>query len=165
MSAKSEEPYMAAAFRENFPTSPVPEILAQPCCSQFAVSRGAILSVSRAEYQAKIDWLINTPLSDQLTGRMWEHMWQFLFLGKAVDCPEEQKALCQGWGICFDSQEELEDWKRLALERELLSNNLEKARQLKEQLEWLNKKVSRMKNIAIQRGRDEEEDRLILEDN
>jgi len=111
---KFEEPYMQAAFKENFPGSPVPSILAGPCCSQFAVSKEAIKSIPRERYQENIDWLLRTPLSDQLTGRMWEHMWQFLFLGKAEDCLVEYEALCRGWRICFMNQDELDDWNGLA---------------------------------------------------
>jgi len=114
LSEKVEEPYMRAAFEENFPGIQAPEILAQPCCSQFAVSRKTIRSIPREKYQEKISWMLKTPLSDQLTGRMWEHMWQYLFLEKAEDCLVEYEALCRGWGICFMNQAELDEWNKLA---------------------------------------------------
>ena len=151
---KVEEPYMKAAFKENFPGHQLPEILAQPCCSQFAVSKAAIRSVPKEQYREKIQWLLKTPLSDQLTGRMWEHMWQFLFLNKPVVCPLEFEALCQGWHICFKSQEDLENWNSLANKRDALKWRLSQSNLNGDiqELRVLEEKLRRLKNIALRRG-------------
>jgi hypothetical protein len=82
------------AFRANFNIYEVPEILATPCCSQIAVTRERIRSVPREQYKRHINWLLNTNLPDDISGRTWEHMWQHLFLQKAIDCPIEHKAYC-----------------------------------------------------------------------
>jgi hypothetical protein len=83
------------AFRANFNVYEVPEILATPCCSQIAVTRERIRGVPREQYKHHINWLLNTNLPDNISGRTWEHMWQHLFLQKAIDCPIEHKAYCR----------------------------------------------------------------------
>jgi hypothetical protein len=79
-----EERSMQEAFRVNFNVYNVPEILATPCCSQIAVTKEKILSVPREQYAHHIKWLLDTRLPDFISGRIWEHMWQYLFLQKAV---------------------------------------------------------------------------------
>ncbi|TVY31870.1 hypothetical protein LOCC1_G008966, partial [Lachnellula occidentalis] len=70
---KQEEPYMAQAFTENF--APwgagdvrVPEIMAGPCCSQFAVSRDAVLGRPREQYEFHARWLVESAWSDYIVG-------------------------------------------------------------------------------------------------
>jgi len=78
----------ARAFTENFSPSEgaldlrlyqeaepfkVPEIIAQPCYSQYAVTRDVVQSVPRGEYVRYINWLFNTELDDYLSGRFWEY--------------------------------------------------------------------------------------------
>ncbi|KAL3422996.1 hypothetical protein PVAG01_04743 [Phlyctema vagabunda] len=121
---KPEQVHMHQAFREIFSskskTPAVPEILAQPCCSQFAVSKAAIQSVSKTDYAHYIEWLSATDLSDNLSGRVWEHLWQYLFTRKAVDCPVAWKALCRTYHICFDNAQDLEAFMQLEYEKEWL---------------------------------------------
>jgi hypothetical protein len=110
---KAEEPLMKGAFQNIFLNTTVPIILAQPCCSQFAVTKEAIRSVPRERYLAAITWLENTPLPSEMSGRIWEHLWQYLFLQRAVDCPDERKTLCSTYHICFETEEDWERWKIL----------------------------------------------------
>lgn len=110
----TEEPFMAQAFQANFPGDEVPDILSAPCCSQFAVSREAVRSNEREQYQRHIDWLRKSELTDHLLGRLWEHLWQFLFLGMAVDCPDEYRTMCRQYHICFESAEEMHSWYTLS---------------------------------------------------
>jgi hypothetical protein len=79
-----EQKEMQEAFRANFNVYNIPEILATPCCSQIAVTKERILSVPREQYLHHINWLLDTRLPDNISGRTWEHMWQYLFLQKAV---------------------------------------------------------------------------------
>ncbi|KAL7622770.1 hypothetical protein AAE478_006449 [Parahypoxylon ruwenzoriense] len=99
---KKEEPYMYEAFSENFNTNQVPEILAGPCCSQFAVTKDAVRRHPRSQYKITMDWLVQTDWTDYIAGRVWEHMWPWLFKGEAVDCAVEWKAYCRMYHICFD---------------------------------------------------------------
>ncbi|EEP80665.1 predicted protein [Uncinocarpus reesii 1704] len=88
------------AWKELFPTEPVPVALAQPCCSQFAVSSERIRAIPLPQYVFWRDWVLRTTLPDRLTGRVWEYLWQYIFTGKAVVCPDERICACQGYGIC-----------------------------------------------------------------
>ncbi|KAM3424247.1 hypothetical protein BST61_g11213 [Cercospora zeina] len=109
----SEESYMADALRANFGNDViVPEILLGPCCSQFAVSRDAILSRPREQYEHSMKWLTETTWPDQLTGRVWEHMWPFLFLrDQAIDQKTEWRALCRMYGVCFKDASDLRQYQ------------------------------------------------------
>ncbi|KAL2156282.1 hypothetical protein VTH82DRAFT_1027 [Thermothelomyces myriococcoides] len=63
------------AFLELMPGMPVPDKIGVSCCSQFAVSRDAILSRPRDDYVRWRDWLLETPLADDLSGRVFEYLW------------------------------------------------------------------------------------------
>ncbi|KAK0108566.1 hypothetical protein ONS95_003364 [Cadophora gregata] len=114
---KGEEPFMKDAFQSLFPGDPLPEILAAPCCSQFAVTRETVRAVPRERYQNAMSWLQNGTLSSSISGRIWEHLWQWLFLKKAVDCPSEHTTLCRNYHICFDSSDDWEVWKTMEKRR------------------------------------------------
>ena len=104
-STKQEEPLMRAAWAANFGPGvdgEAPEILAGPCCSQFAVSRDAVRRHPREQYARSRDWLLATDWSDYTAGRTWEHMFPWLFTGVATDCPIEWKAYCAMYRICFE---------------------------------------------------------------
>jgi hypothetical protein len=92
-----EQPFTRQAFQENFlvPETEVPEVLGAPCCSQFALTRDAIRRNPKEQYKRHMDWLSHTTLSDQIAGRTWEHMWQMLFLGTAIDCPHPFVTYCR----------------------------------------------------------------------
>jgi len=117
---------MQEAFRANFNLYDIPEILATPCCSQIAVTKERILSVPREQYKHHIDWLLNTQLDDGISGRTWEHMWQYLFLGKAIDCPIEHKAYCRLYHICFGGREGYDEWIEMLQGGQKLQNELKK---------------------------------------
>ncbi|KAK7953954.1 hypothetical protein PG996_014840 [Apiospora saccharicola] len=177
-SVKQEEPFMREAFLANFGPGvsengvfsqqqqpEVPEILAGPCCSQFAVSRAAVRSRPRAQYKRSMDFLATTPWSDYIAGRTWEHLWPFLFRGAARDCPVEWKALCRMYGVCFATAEAQTRWAERWRERESLREPLEfwqelghprvaaRARgRMRELGEWLRKELA----VAVRRGEDVE---------
>ncbi|CAI7610836.1 unnamed protein product [Penicillium bialowiezense] len=94
--SKQEEIMLARAWGELFPDQSIPSVLAQPCCAQFALSRDRIRSIPRARYVFYRDWLLSTDLSDYITGRIWEYLWQYIFTGEAVLCVEESVCLCDG---------------------------------------------------------------------
>ncbi|CAL3970949.1 unnamed protein product [Diplocarpon coronariae] len=123
-----EQKEMQEAFRANFNLYDVPEILATPCCSQIAVTREAIRRVPRKQYEHHINWLLTTGLEDSISGRTWEHMWQYLFLGKAIDCPLEHRAYCRLYHICFGGREEYDEWIELNQGRQKLEEELRKVK-------------------------------------
>ena len=121
---KSEQAAIAPAWAALFPNVPVPEVLAAPCCSQFALSRERALSLPRVRYEQLRDWLLHTHLIDSVSGRIFEYVWQFVFLGQAVACPDEVTCHCVAYGVCFQGQGEYDAWHRLRLERDRLSHEV-----------------------------------------
>jgi hypothetical protein len=175
---KQEEIMLARAWGELFPDEPIPSVLAQPCCAQFALSRDRIRSIPRTRFVFWRDWLLSTDLSDYITGRIWEYLWQYIFTGQAVLCVEENVCLCDGYGFCFgsdeeyrhyqdlesernDLQKEYEDWMWLADDEELAKGfdgldeiaNLEGVGDIHSQLQDKNLELSEILHNAMQRGK------------
>ncbi|KAM7213236.1 Protein of unknown function (DUF3431) domain containing protein [Rhypophila decipiens] len=123
-STSKEESYMRQAFKNNF-DGPVPDIMAGACCSQFAVSRDAIRRNPRSQYKKHMNWLISTGIRDYITGRVWEHLWPWLFLGEAVNCPPEKETYCNMYGVCFDDDETPRTINEFAQERRTLEEKTE----------------------------------------
>ena len=119
-----EQKAMQEAFRANFNLYDIPEILATPCCSQIVVIKELIQSVPREQYQHHIQWLLRTSLDDSISGRVWEHMWQYLFLKQAVDCPIEHKAYCRLYHICFGGRRQYDEWIELNDGRQKLEGEI-----------------------------------------
>ncbi|KAF7617737.1 hypothetical protein F9C07_4451 [Aspergillus flavus] len=142
----------AAAIGESwktlFPEERMPAVLAQPCCSQFAVSAEVIRRVPLMNYVAYRRWLIETDLDDNLSGRVWEYLWQWIFTGQAEVCPNEQVCHCEGYGVCLGS-EEYEEFFRAQDEVRRLHAEMEHTS--------LDDKVNSMRNkmAALQQRMDE----------
>jgi hypothetical protein len=137
-----EEKEMRETFQANFNIYDIPQILATPCCSQIAVTKERILSVPRDQYAHHIDWLLETKLDDNLSGRTWEHMWQYLFLHKAIDCPLEHRAYCTLYHICFGGREQYDEWIELMQGKDKLNKELQTIKERDDEAE------SRMRNEA-----------------
>ncbi|PYH72304.1 uncharacterized protein BO88DRAFT_423131 [Aspergillus vadensis CBS 113365] len=108
---KQEEVMLARAWGEIFPDDPIPEVLAQPCCAQFAVSRDRIHAIPRARFVYFRDWMLRTELSDYISGRIWEYLWHVVFTGENVYCIKEHICYCDGFGICFGGEEEYDAFR------------------------------------------------------
>lgn len=107
---KKEEVEFANAWSELFPGVPVPPVVAQPCCAQFAVSKSRIQALTKTKYVQLRDWLLRTPLIDSISGRVWEYVWHYIFTGQATYCPKEHVCYCDGYGICFGGEEQYNAW-------------------------------------------------------
>lgn len=107
---KQEEVLLAKSWSELFPMDEIPDVLAQPCCAQFAISADRIRQMPLSRYVFFRDWLLRTPLSDALSGRVWEYVWHYLFTGQNVMCPKEHICYCDGFGVCFGGQEEYDNY-------------------------------------------------------
>ena len=70
-------------------------------------------SPENERFVAYRDWLLRTPLSDALLGRVWEYIWQYIFTGHNVYCPIQHVCSCDGFGICFGSEEKYKAWTDL----------------------------------------------------
>lgn len=110
---KQEEPVLAKCWSELFPLYPLPKSLAQPCCAQFALSEERIRSIPLGRYIFYRDWILRTPLSDYISGRIWEYSWQFLFTGQSILCPSEHVCYCDGFGVCFGGEAEYKAFENL----------------------------------------------------
>lgn len=122
--SKQEETLLARAWGEIFPDDPIPPVLAQPCCAQFAVSRDRILAIPKARFVYYRDWMLRTELSDYISGRVWEYLWHVVFTGENTVCPKENVCYCDGYGICFGGEEEYANFRAIGAERASLDNEL-----------------------------------------
>ena len=184
--AKQEEEVLSRSWKELFPASPIPKALGQPCCAQFALSRERILSISLSQFIFYRDWIMRTPLSDYVSGRIWEYTWQFLFTGQSIVCPVEHICYCDGFGVCFGGHTEYNDFERLrqtkeGYERELAESRARRAglqqggdghgknnvssfnhddlvslTHLQRQIEALEEEISSRKTAALERGNNPE---------
>ncbi|KAF2110436.1 hypothetical protein BDV96DRAFT_584003 [Lophiotrema nucula] len=181
---KQEEVLLAKSWSELFPLDPVPSVLAQPCCAQFALSRERIQAKPHAQYVWYREWLFSTKLPDFLSGRIWEYVWQFVFTGENVVCPSEHVCFCDQYGACFGGQDEfhkfierknelsdrerdLREWedKGKAIQEAKEEGRLNEAEQLekpepgkdkefKKEIERLRPIVDTLKSEAFKRGDD-----------
>jgi hypothetical protein len=161
---KMEERYFTAqVWSELHPGVPVPQAVSQPCCAQFAVSRGRIRQQPRSEYIRYRDWLLNTKLDDIMSGRVMEYSWQYLFTGKPELCPEMHVCYCDGFGICFGGPAAFQKWFDIREESRNLSaqgadlynaGEYEKAKDTETQKTVLESKLQELKFEAFERGKD-----------
>jgi len=148
---KKEEVEFAAAWAELFPGDPVPQVVAQPCCAQFAVSRDRIRALPKSKYVRLRDWLLRTPLRDSISGRVWEYVWHFIFTGQHIVCPKEHVCYCDAYGICFGSEEAYSAWWDKMWER----------RRYEDQLKDWNSKADEIAKVK-EEGRIDEAKTLIV---
>ncbi|BCS30523.1 DUF3431 domain-containing protein [Aspergillus puulaauensis] len=85
---KNAEKIYADAWKALFLDDDVPEVVAAPCCSQFAVSREQILQRPLSDYQRYYNWVLGNDLPDDLTSRVMEYTWHIIFGQDAVYCPD-----------------------------------------------------------------------------
>lgn len=61
-----------------------PGQVGQACCAQFAVSREQVLKRPLGEYVGFRQWVLDTELSDEGSGRVMEFLWHVVFGMEAV---------------------------------------------------------------------------------
>ena len=101
-SERTQELIFASAYIAMFggKHSSVPEIIATPCCAQFAVSREQVLKRPRSDYVRYRKWLLNTELDDATSGRVFEYMWHIIFDRSPIHCPDQETCWCEQFGRC-----------------------------------------------------------------
>lgn len=132
---KQEETLMAEAWAEIFPDKPIPEILAQPCCAQFALSGQRIRATPREKYEFYRQWLMRTKMEDKISGRVWEYLWQVVFTGEAKFCPNQFSCYCDGYGVCFESEKMFDYWFELRYKKKNSEAELDEWRKKAEKVE------------------------------
>ncbi|CAN8105562.1 unnamed protein product [Discula destructiva] len=77
----------------------VPERIAAPCCSQFAVSGAAVRKREREWWVDLREWLRNTPVGSGNAGKLMEHLWHLWFGMEAMLCPHFEACQCHVFGV------------------------------------------------------------------
>lgn len=156
---KTEEILLAKTWSELFPLDQVPEVLAQPCCAQFALSRERIQALPHAQYVWYRNWLFNTKLPDFSSGRVWEYVWQFVFTGNNVYCPKEHICFCDQFGACFGGEAEYDEFAKIKAELGARRGDLQKWEDNGKKIEELTKegKLDEAKEVEVpEPGKDAE---------
>ena len=96
----STEAAVSANWSFLFPDLPMPETIGVACCAQFAVSRSQVLQQPLQRYERIRQWIIDTPLPDDISGRVMEYVWHILFGRDPVFCPDMQTCYCEVYGRC-----------------------------------------------------------------
>lgn len=94
------EPAYAAAFQHFFPGVAIPHVIGAHCGGQFAVFRDRIRARPLTFYTKIQKWLLDTDLSDQISGRVMEYMWHIIFGMPAQDCQDTETCFCETFGLC-----------------------------------------------------------------
>ncbi len=81
---RGTEAAIAGNWRLLFPKEKLPRKVASPCCAQFAVTRQAILDRPKSDYERLREWMMSSLLEDELSGRVFEKLWAYMFTGDAV---------------------------------------------------------------------------------
>lgn len=119
-----ENMFNPAVLSHMFPAeTDFPPFFAGTCCSQFAVSRDAIHRHPVDVYQHLLDWVMDTDNDDASSGRMFEYLWPYIFLGKGTHCPSMQDCYCKTYNFCLRSANDIaqmERWNNLRTRREEL---------------------------------------------
>ncbi|KAL4892065.1 hypothetical protein BDV59DRAFT_208748 [Aspergillus ambiguus] len=84
-----------------FNNTNVPEVVATPCCAQFAVSRDQVWQRPLSSYRAYHRWLMETDLPDDVSGRIMEYMWHIIFGQDPVYCPDMEQCLEDVYDLGF----------------------------------------------------------------
>ncbi|KAI7239361.1 hypothetical protein KC330_g1922 [Hortaea werneckii] len=92
--------YYTEAFQSLFPEIPVPSEIGLSCCAQFAVTATKLRERPKSDYERYRRWLLETPLADELSGRIMEYSWHIIFGKEAVHCPDAQSCYCRVYGLC-----------------------------------------------------------------
>jgi hypothetical protein len=149
------------AWLELFPNAAAPpKVLSQPCCAQFALSKDRIQTIPLAQYVFYRDWLLHTSLADNLSGRVWEYVWQYIFAGVEEFCPMESICYCDGYGICFEGEAEYQQWFELRKESRALQEELNNgdgninAAEIMGVIAHISLDLQNRKNEAFERGKD-----------
>ncbi|CAG8247630.1 unnamed protein product [Penicillium olsonii] len=107
MAGRTTELAFAGAWMRIFNNTDVPEMVATPCCAQFAVTREQVLKRPRSDYENYHHWLMTTELDDETSGRVFEYLWHIIFGQDPVFCPA--KAQCYRNVYNMDYEEPPED--------------------------------------------------------
>lgn len=163
-------------WQELFPDLAVPGFvegksagIRQPSGSQFAVSRERIQARPVEDYIRYRDWLVASKLEDGVLSEIFEYSWQAVFAGTHELCPKMADCYCEGYGICFQDDGELENWIEVLKRRHILQDELNKVVErgkkgdgkggdsaeadfLRDRMGWCNDEMISRRKVAWERG-------------
>ena len=113
-------------WKELHGNATMPDNLGAPCCSQFAVSREKLLSIPLEKWKFYRNWLINTNLTDGISGRIWEFTWHYILTGATELCPSIESCYCETYGVCFEPRAAVDTYM-LAKDMNWLTNKLKES--------------------------------------
>ena len=146
---KQEEVVLSRSWSELFPSDPLPAALGQACCAQFALSKERVLSIPLSRFVYYRDWIMRTPLSDYISGRIWEYSWQFLFTGQSIYCPAEHTCYCGGFGLCFGGASEFEEFEELRRQKQKFELELNELHDRRAMSQETNMELQRSNHSAM----------------
>jgi len=88
------------AFEVLFPEKETPKVVGVSCCAQFAATKERIRRRPKSDFVRYREWLLNTPLHDSISGRVFEYSWHMIFGKDAVHCPSPKECYCRVFGAC-----------------------------------------------------------------
>ena len=97
---RTMEVKMAKAWEGLFNNTEVPEMLAGPGGSEFAVSGAQVRRRSVEEYTRMWEWVATTKMDDESAGAVVERLWHVIFGRESVWCPAEEECRCDVFGMC-----------------------------------------------------------------
>jgi hypothetical protein len=100
LEADSTANHYREAFEEMFPNEILPSKIAAACCAQFALTRDKIHERPIEDYKRYRDWLLDTSLSDDTSGRIFEYSWHIIFGKPPEHCPNAKACYCNIYGLC-----------------------------------------------------------------
>lgn len=153
------------AWTELFPDQRIPDVLSQACCAQLALSRDRIHTHPRERYIFLRDWLLNTDLENNISGRIFEYVWQYLWTGAYEFCPKEHICYCDGYGICFGGEDAYAAYFELEGKRDRFQREVENLQDdpegdpddslkfsMDQSIARIEQELSEMKERAFERG-------------
>ncbi|KAJ6115472.1 Protein of unknown function DUF3431 [Penicillium sp. IBT 16267x] len=96
------------SFLALFPGTEVPEFVGVQCCSQFAVSREAVVARGKGDYERMRKWLLESPLDAGTSGRIFEYSWHIMFGKPSQYCTDAVECYCNTYGYCNMTEADLE---------------------------------------------------------
>ncbi|KAF4542559.1 uncharacterized protein LTHEOB_7289 [Lasiodiplodia theobromae] len=101
---EATEYVISLSWKDLFPNEALPETIASHCCAQFAVTRQAIRRRPKSDYERMRRWILDSELPDDVTGRVLEKIWAYIFTGESVRCPSPNRCSCEFFGQCGPKQ-------------------------------------------------------------
>lgn len=147
---KQEEVLLAECWSQLFPYEPIPTVLSQPCCAQFAVSGDRIRELPKHRYVYMRDWLIRTELNDYLSGRVFEYVWQYIFTAAPIHCPSMSACYCDGYGMCFGDAQKFDKWFQLRYDMNELKEELRMWQEKADRIEEFGKQGKMKEDAALE---------------